>query len=69
MSDDKAKPTGAEIAKRLPEVAPNAQAALLFHLLETDSGTLDDVLANRDWIGGNSGTTGHGSGWNPEDKP
>jgi hypothetical protein len=36
---------------------------LLFHLLENNSTGLDDILANREWIGGNSSQDGHGSGF------
>lgn len=69
MSEKKPKTTGAELAKRLSEVEPEAQAAVLLHLLENNSTGFDDILANRDWIGGNSSKNGHGSGWSPELDP
>lgn len=69
MTEENPKPTGAELAQRLAEVEPDAQAAVLYHLLQNDPGAMDSILANRDWIGGNSSKTGHGSGWSPEIDP
>jgi len=60
MSTDRAKKS-AETATRLSEVSPDAQAALLVHLLENNPSAMDDILANREWTGGSSSQ--HGSGW------
>ena len=61
MTGDKDKTPGAELARRLSEVPADAQAALLFHLLENNATGIDDVLANREWTGGNSAIGN--SGW------
>jgi hypothetical protein len=55
--------TGKDLARQFDEVPPDAQAALLLHLLETNSAGMDEVLQRRHWTGGNSSKTGHGSGF------
>jgi hypothetical protein len=43
------KPTGAEIAKSLPQVDPETAAKVLLELLESNPAGMEELITNREW--------------------
>ena len=50
MNDDNT--TGKQLEKRLDQVSPNVQAAMLLDLLENNPAGMDAVITNRQWTRG-----------------
>lgn len=63
MSGGNEKPTGAELAKKFSDADPQAQAAMLLDLLETDPAAMTEVLRARGARGDHHGPSAHGSSW------